>query len=145
MAAGTAVVYMVGFADVMTGDFDGDSATLVAHLCSAGYTPSAPSHSSWTADISAYELQTSGYASKTVTSVVIDRSDASHIRFDCDDITFSSTALMDAKYVVIRRQSNARPFVYCDLETGATSGVAATQVIVSWPSTGVFRISQTGI
>ena len=145
MAAGNFVVYMVGFEDVMNGLWDLDSATLNAHLCSAAYTPSARSHSSWTVDISAAEGQWSGYTTQVISGLAVSRDDPSHIRLDSNDITFSSTALMDAKYMVLERQSNRRPLCYVDLETGATSGVAATQVVVSLPTNGLFRISQPGI
>ncbi len=146
MAAGSVVCYMVGIEDFFQQLWDGDSATVVAHLCSAAYTPSAPSHSNWVADISAAEGQWTGYAAKVISAgIAIDRPDTSHIRFDMADITFSSTSLMDAKYCVLERQSNNRPLCYMDLETGATSGIAATQIIVQWPSTGVFRIRQTGL
>lgn len=146
MAAGTVVVYMVGFEDVMNALWDTDSQTLVAHLVSAAYTPSAKSHSNWTDDISAHEGQWTGYASKVISAgMAVDRPDPSHIRFDLPDITFSSTSIMDAKYCVVRRQSNVRPMFYVDLETGATSGVAATQIVVQWPATGAFRVNQSGV
>lgn len=145
MAAGTIVVYEVAFEDVMKGGFDLNSATLVAHLCSAAYTPSAKSHSDWVADISVTEGLWTGYGSIQIASQSVSRTDPSMIMFDAIDITFSASALMDAKYCVIERQSNRRPLMYMDLETTATSGVAATQIIVQWPSTGLFRVNQSGI
>ena len=125
MAAGSIVVYMPWLEDALNGTLPASwtaSETYVAHLVSAGYTPSAKSHSAFNTDISANVVTESGYTAKILTTLVVSRPDPSHIRFDAADVTFSAAALMDAKYVVVERQTSRRPAFYFDLETTATSG-----------------------
>lgn len=148
MAAGSIVVYMPWLEDVLSGQLPASwtaSDTYMCALVSAAYTPSAKSHSSFTADISANVVTESGYTAQPLTSLTITRPDPSHVRFDGGDVTFSASSLMDAKYVVVFRGANSRPALYFDLETTDASGIEATQVVVQWPSNGLLQLQQAGV
>lgn len=148
MAAGSIVVYMHWLEDMMGGQLPASwqaSDTYIAALVSAGYTPSAISHSAWSTQISANSVTETGYTGQPLTSLTISRPDPSHVRFDAADVTWSATSLMDAKYVVVYRAANGRPALYFDLETGATSGIEATQIVTQWPANGLMRFRQTGL
>lgn len=137
MAAGNTVAYMEAQLATQLQSINWASNTFVAHLVSAGYTPNQLSHSLWDTDVSAYELTTSGYAAKQIANQAMERLSSSQVRFDGDDVTFSATATMLAKYVVVVHEATDRPVLYMDLDTGATSGVEATQIVVQWNSSGL--------
>jgi hypothetical protein len=148
MAAGSIVVYMPWLEDVLLGTLPASwtaSDTYIAALVSAAYTPSAKSHSSFTADISANSVTETGYTGRPLTGLTISRPDPSHVRFDMTDVTFSASSLMDAKYVVVYRGATSRPAFYFDLETTDTSGIEATQIVVQWPANGVMQLQQAGV
>lgn len=148
MAAGSIVVYMPWLEDVLIGVHPASwtaSDTYMAHLCSAAYTPSAKSHSSFSVEISANVVTESGYTAQPLTGLTISRPDPSHVRFDMTDVTFSASSLMDAKYVVVERGATSRPAFYFDLETTDTSGIEATQIVVQWPANGVIQLQQAGV
>ncbi len=143
MAAGNVILYNHGINAIMRGDIDLQSTTLVCAFVSHSYSPSQASHSSWSAQISAYELTVSGYAGKIVASPVVSIPDASHVRFDAADTTLSASSLMTAKYAVIRAQtSGVKPLCYVDLDTGSTSGIDATQITMQWNASGLFQANQ---
>ena len=120
------------------------SNTFVASLVSAGYTPNYSSHSLYSSDVVAYILTTSGYAEKTLTGVLLNRYSASQARFDADDTTFSASSTMTAKYAVVRHATTGRPVCYLDLETSASTGIDATQIIVQWNATGIYNVKHSG-
>lgn len=144
MAAGNIVVYMSALDATAKQSINWASNTFIAHLVSHGYTPNYPSHSSWATDVSAHELTTSGYAERKLQSSGVTQTSDSLIRFDADDITFSATATMTAKYMVMEHEATGRVVSYVDLETGATSGVDATQIIVQFAATGIYNIKHSG-
>lgn len=148
MAAGSIVVYMPWLEDMMLGALPASwtaSDTYMAAIVSAAYVPSAKSHSSFTADISANVVTEAGYTAQALTSLAVSRPDPSHVRFDLADVTFSATSLMDSKYVVVYQGSTSRPAFYFDLETTDASGIEATQIVVQWPANGVMQFQQAGI
>ena len=108
MAAGNIVVYMDAIKVTAQQSINWASNTFVAHLVSHGYTPNYSSHSSFDTDVSAYELTTSGYSSRQLVSTGISQPSDSHIRFDADDITFSASSTMTAKYMVLEHQTTGR-------------------------------------
>jgi len=142
MAAGNVILYNHGVNAIMRGDIDLQSTTLVCAFVSAGYTPSQASHSSWSAQISAYELTVSGYAGKIVASAVVSIPDSSHVRFDAADTTLSASSLMTAKYAILRAQTSGVPLCYVDLDTGSASGIDATQITMQWNALGLFQANQ---
>ena len=145
MAAGNVVVYLTGIDQTMRQSINWASNTFMVALCSHGYTPNYSSHSDWDTDVSIYELTTSGYAERQLQNQSVDPTASnSHIGFDADDITFSSTATMTAKYAVVYHQTTEQLLCYVDLETGTTSGVDATQIVVQWNANGLFRINHSG-
>jgi len=142
MAAGNFILYNHAIYDMLKGDIDFASTTLVCAFVSAGYTSSQASHLSWSAQISTYELTTSGYAGKIIASPTVTIQDPSHIMFDAADTTLSASSLMTAKYAVVRAQTSGRPVGYVDLDTGAGSGIDATQITLQWNANGLFRANQ---
>ena len=144
MAAGNVVVYMTGIDQSLRQSHNWASNTFVVALVSHGYTPNYSSHSDWTTDVSAYELTTSGYGSRILQTQTVTQPSDSHIRFDADDITFSASSTMTAKYAVVRDQTTSQLLCYVDLETGTTSGVDATQIVVQWNASGLYQINHSG-
>jgi len=120
------------------------SNTFIASLVSAGYTPNYASHSDYGDNAVAYVLTTAGYADRTLTGVVLNRYSASQARFDSDDTTFSASSTMTAKYAVLRHQTTDRLVAYVDLETTATTGIDATQIIVQWNAAGIYNVKHSG-
>ena len=120
------------------------SNTFIASLVSAGYTPNYTSHSLYSSDVVAYILTTAGYAEKTLTGVVLNRYSHSQARFDADDVTFSASSTMTAKYAVLRHQTTGRPVCYVDLETTASTGIDATQIIVQFNAAGIYNVRHSG-
>lgn len=138
MAAGAFVMYQHALEDLAKRLLDLASNTFVVTLVSHGYTPNAKSHSNWTADIAPFIVTTSGYADRTLASLTVARQDDSYVAQDAADCTLSATVTMKAKYAVISVAS--RPVYYCDLETGNTTGVEATQIILQFNALGIGRI-----
>jgi len=144
MAAGNVVVFLTGIDATLRQSHNWASNTFICHLVSHGYTPNFSSHSDWTTDVSAYELTTSGYTSRTLASQTVTQPSDSHIRFDAADITFSASSTMTAKYCVIEDQTTRQLLCYVDLESGTTSGVDATQIVVQWNASGLYQINHSG-
>lgn len=144
MAAGNVICYMEAQIATYLQSINWASNTFVASLVSAGYTPNYTSHSLYSSDVVAYILTTSGYAEKTLGSVVLNRYSHSQARFDSDDTTFSASSTMTAKYCVVRHATTGRPVCYVDLETTASTGIDATQIIVQWNAAGLFNVKHSG-
>lgn len=146
MSAGNVIVYQHAVGDIFDEQFDANSTTVVVTLVSAGYTPSYVSHSSFTADISAYQMTTSGFAGRILQNPTFTQVSGSYWVFDADDITLSATAQMETKYAVAYLQASGRPLFYHDLET-LIAYVTATEIIIRWPTTanqGIFRVKNSG-
>lgn len=139
MAAGAFVMYQHALEDLAKRLLDLASATFAVSLVSHAYTPSAKSHSDYSVEISANVVTTSGYAERTLTGLTVTRSTDSHVAQDAADITLSATTTMKAKWAIIRVGN--RPVYYCDLETGTTTGVEVTQLIIQFNALGIGRIS----
>lgn len=144
MAAGNVVAYMEAQLATYLQSINWASNTFDVHLLSAAYTPNYHSHSLFSTDASAHSLTTSGYAKRSLASVVMNRLSNSQVRFDADDITFSATATMMAKYAVLVHQTTGRPVGYVDLDTGAPSGIEATQIVIQWNSNGIVNVKHSG-
>lgn len=144
MAAGNIVVYQQALEDINNGLIDLDSATMLVALVSHGYTPSPQSHSTFDTEISPYMVVAAGYAVGTLAGKSVARTTASHVAFDGTDLTISASVVMKAKYAVAYLDSNKRPVFYYDLETGSTTGVEATQIVMQWNANGIWRYSNPG-
>lgn len=140
MAAGSVVLYDHAKEFMLDGTIDLDGHTFAAALVSAGYSPSLASDSVWS-DISSFETSASGYAEQNLTNVTWSRVGSNTVRFDADDITFSASGTMNAKRVILRDENNGKLLGYFDTETTETSGVDATQITITWPSSGIFELS----
>lgn len=142
MAAGNVVFYNHALVDMARGALDLASATLVLSLISQGYTPSAKSHSVYSADVSANVITSSGYADRTLGSQTVAQTSGSYVTFDAADITLSAAATMRAKYcVAYTRAAPQRLVFYFDTETTQTTGVEVTQLVVQWNSLGIMQIN----
>ena len=147
MAAGNVIVYQHALGDIFNRSFDAGSTTIAISLLSHGYTPSYSSHSNFSADLSTYQMTTSGFAQRNLANVTFTKVSDSYWVLDGDDITLSATAVMEAKYAVGVLQASGRPLFYFDLDTGVTSGVTAAAIILRWSATaneGIFRIKNSG-
>ena len=142
MAAGNVVVYQTGVRQILTQNHDLDSATLTCALVSHGYSPNYASDSAW-AQIT-QELQTSGYTEKNLANAALTQVSDSFFMLDADNITFSASATMTAKYAVVRFNNGDQLLCYVDLDSGTTSGVDATQIVVQWNASGLFRVQNSG-
>jgi hypothetical protein len=140
MAAGNVVLYNHALEDILNGSLDWDSVTVRLSLVSAGYTPNAASHSNFDTQVSSFQVVASGYAEQLLAGKSTARSSGSFVVLDATDSTFSASVVMRAKYAVGRLDNN-RPVFYCDLESGSTTGVEATIVIVIWNANGLVKIS----
>lgn len=146
MAAGSVIFYQHAIEDLMNGNLDLASMTLVVSLVSHGYTPNAKSHSVYSADVSTYIVTSTGYADRTLGSKTVAKTSGSYVTWDAADITLSATDTIKAKYAVVYRQSNAgstnqRLVCYFDTETTQTTGVEVTQLIIQWNALGIAQIN----
>jgi hypothetical protein len=144
MAAGSVIFYQHAIEDLMKGNLDLASMTLVVSLVSHGYTPNAKSHSVFSADVSAYLVTSSGYADKTLASSTVAKTSGSYVTWDAADSTLSATATIKAKYAVItarRGTANERLVAYFDTETTQTTGVEVTQLVIQWNALGIAQIN----
>ena len=144
MAAGNVVVYLTGIDATLRQSHNWASNTFICHLVSHAYVPNFSSHSDWTTDGLPHELTTAGYGSRQLAGQVVSQPSDSHIRFDADDITFSASSTMTAKYCVIEDDTTGQLLCYVDLETGTTSGVDATQIVVQWNASGLYQMNHSG-
>ncbi len=146
MAAGAVVFYQHAIEDMMNGNLDLASMTLVVSLISQGYTPNAKSHSVYSADVSANVVTSAGYLDRTLASKTVAKTSGSYVTWDAADITLSGTATIKAKWAVIYRQStaggtNQRLVAYFDTETTQTTGVEVTQLVIQWNALGLAQIN----
>lgn len=141
MAAGPVVFYQHAIEDLMNGNLDLASMTIVISLVSQGYTPNAKSHSVYSADVSAHVITSSGYADRTLASTTVARTSGSYVTWDAADITLSAAATMKAKYAVAYCQANNRLVFYFDTEQTQTTGVEVTQLVIQWNALGIAQIN----
>lgn len=142
MAAGSVVFYQHAIEDMMNGNLDLASMTLVVSLISQGYTPNAKSHSVYSADVSANVVTSAGYADRTLASKTVAKTSGSYVTWDAADITLSATATIKAKWAVIYKGvGNQRLVAYFDTETTQTTGVEVTQLVIQWNALGLAQIN----
>jgi hypothetical protein len=146
MAAGSVIFYQHAIEDMMRGNLDLQSMTLVVSLLSQGYTPNAKSHSVYSADGAANVVTAAGYADRTLASTTVAKTSGSYVTWDAADITLSATGTIKSKWAVIYRQSNAgstnqRLVAYFDTETTQTTGVEVTQLVIQWNALGIAQIN----
>jgi hypothetical protein len=145
MAAGSVIFYQHAIEDMMNGNLDLASMTLVVSLISHAYVP-ASTDSVYSADVSANVVTSSGYLDRTLASKTVARTSGSYVTWDAADITLSATATIKAKWAVIYRQStggatNQRLVAYFDTETTQTTGVEVTQLVIQWNALGIAQIN----
>lgn len=142
MAAGTFVVYDSAKLKLGGADIDLDSATFQAVMLDFSYSYNA-NHSSFSGQIVSFEVSdasSSGSLIKTLTNVNWTLSAANSLKFDADDIVFTASAAVKAKYVLIK--NNNVPVCIMNTDTGTTTGVEATTITVQLPADGFFKVSQ---
>jgi hypothetical protein len=142
MAAGPVVFYQHALEDIVRGNLDLQSATIVLSLLSQGYTPNAKSHSVYSADASANVITASGYADRTLANKTVAKTSGSYVTWDADDITLSAAATMRTKWLVGYLGSGTKRLVfYMDTETTQTTGVEVTQLVVQWNALGLAQFN----
>ena len=144
MAAGSFNVYDVWKAEIGKNGGQMSSVTFMMVMVSSGYTPSlandlsSTGHTTYSVSAAAGSLSATPHALlNTEWSAV----GSNTYRFDATDATFTYSAVTANKYGVIYRKSDGKLVCYCDLETGATSGIEATKVIIQFSSNGIFAVS----
>lgn len=142
MAAGNVVFYQHALEDLMRGALNLASATLMVSAVSQGYTPSAKSHSSWTADVSSFVVTAAGYQDRLLAGQTVQRTSGSFVTWDASDLTLSAAATIKAKYIVVRTQAG-RPVCYFDTETENPTGVEVTQLVIQWNALGIGQLNSS--
>ena len=144
MAAGSFIVYDVWKNEIGKGGGGMSSVTFYGVICSSGYTPSAANDLSGTGAVSFALSAVAGQLSATphaLTSQEWSNVGSNTYRFDTADATFTYSVATANKYFVVSRKSDGKLVCYCDLETGAGSGVDATKLIVQMPAGGLFSLA----
>lgn len=143
MAAGTFQVYDIWKDEMGKSGGNMSSVTFQGVLVSAAYTPNLATDLSSTAFEADSISASAGNLSATFKALTLNEWSgvgSNTFRFDFADITFTTSAIMKAKYFVVRRESDEKVVCYCDLETTQTTGVEATKIIVQPNSSGVFSL-----
>ena len=142
MAAGSVVFYQHAIEDMMRGNLDLQSMTLVVSLLSEGYVPNAKSHSVYSADASTRVVTAAGYLDRTLASTTVAKTSGSYVTWDAADTTLSATGTIKAKWAVIYRQTGGQRLVaYFDTETTQTTGVEVTQLVIQWNALGIAQVN----
>ena len=120
------------------------SVTFMMVMVTSGYTPALASDLSSTGNSTYSVSAVDGSLSATphaLTNTEWSAVGSNTYRFDADDATFTYSAVTANKYGVIYRKSDGKLVAYCDLETGAGSGIEATKVIIQFSANGIFSIA----
>lgn len=142
MAAGAVIFYQHAIEDMMRGNLDLQSMTLVVSLLSEGYVPNAKSHSVYSADASTRVVTAAGYLDRTLASTTVAKTSGSYVTWDAADTTLSATGTIKAKWAVIYRQTGGQRLVaYFDTETTQTTGVEVTQLVIQWNALGIAQVN----
>ena len=144
MAAGSFNVYDIWKAEIGKSGGNMSSVTFMMVMVSSGYTPNLATDLSSTGNTTYSVSAAAGSLSATPHALVNtawDSAGANTFAFDADDITFTYSAVTANKYGVIYRKSDGKLVAYCDLETGAGSGIEATKVIIQFSANGIFSIA----
>lgn len=142
MAAGAVIFYQHAIEDMMRGNLDLQSMTLVVSLLSEGYVPNAKSHSVYSADASTRVVTAVGYLDRTLASTTVAKTSGSYVTWDAADTTLSATGTIKAKWAVIYRQTGGQRLVaYFDTETTQTTGVEVTQLVIQWNALGIAQVN----
>lgn len=150
MAAGKFFLYTTALKYILQGNIKLQTDTLDAYPLHRGYTPSTASHSAL-GQISAYRSTASGTVVNSIalSSINITGSGAVSVKFDAADIAgFSSDGdTFQAKYIaVVARSASGGAgdnllVGFFDTETSATTGVEGTQLNITWPAGGIFKVN----
>lgn len=142
MSVGAFTIYGSTIEGLGDGAIDLDSHAMKCGFVSAGYTP-ADSHSLWS-QVSGSEISASGYTAGGVSLAGMDYTadGSTTVSFKVSNFTVSGTGTKKVKYGIIYDISSTpanRLIGYWDMEATSTTGVEATQITVSFPSTVVFK------
>jgi hypothetical protein len=105
MAAGNFTFYNSGKLNSLNGSIDADADTLVMVLLASGYTPNVAAHSTY-ADVSASEIGDADYSPQVISGAAFSESGGT-VTFDSDDVSFGTSASIEAKYAVVVRRNGA--------------------------------------
>ena len=137
MAAGTFTFYTNFMEKIGNGAINLETDTLCLALVASAYTPDGL-HSAYASQVEANVVSSSTSAKLHVLSNVNwTISGSATVKLDCDDFVTTAAQAMKAKYAVIFTQSALELVTYVDLETGAATGVEATQITVQMPAGGI--------
>lgn len=150
MASSKFFLYTTALKYILQGNINLGSGTFDAYPLHSGYTPSTASHSAL-AQISGFRSTASGTVVNSIalTSINITGSGAVTVKVDAADIAgFSSDGdTFQCKYVaVVARSASGGAgdnllVGFYDTDTAASTGVEGTQLNVTWPSGGIFKVN----
>ena len=150
MAAGRFLLYTTAVKYIAQGNIDLDNDTIVAYPLHSGYTPSTASHSALAQIINQQSTAAgSTVAAITLTGTKVTGSGAAQVIFDAADIAGFSSAgnTFACKYVALVAQSASAGGVdnlligWFDTNTGAATGIEASQLNVTWNAGGIFAFN----
>lgn len=120
-------------------DLGSTATTVKCALLDSGYTPNQDTNADWST-ISANEITASGYsaggAEITTKSLTLT---GNTVTFDGDNVQWTSTATITARYAVVYEVTSSYLLCYHDFEAdeSATNGTFTVQ----WNSSGIFQVS----
>lgn len=147
MAAGAFTLYESAIRDFFNGTRDWDTDTHYMILVDSTYTPNIATHTSYS-DVSAHENTDPDYVRQDVASATVTIVGGEIIN-DAADVDFGTNLTITTRYAVILVGDEAGPLAgdplvgYMLLDnTPADLAISGTGLIIQWPSTGVFKVTQ---
>jgi len=148
MASGKFFLYTTAIRNILAGHIDLDGANIYAIPLHRGYTPSTASDSA-VAQVLGFQSTASGTIVNQIalSGLNVTGSGAVAVKFDANDIAgFSSDGdTFDCKYIALWASASAAGvdnllIGFYDTNVGVTTGVEGTQVNVTWPAGGIFKV-----
>lgn len=148
MAASKFFLYTSGLKYLLQRNIDWEGGTIVAYPLNYNYTPSTASHSALAQIVGDQSTASATIVNQiTCSGMSITASGENTIKYDLDDLAgFSSDGdTIEVKYVALVAQSASAGGVdnlllgWIDTDTAETTGVAGTQVNITWPAGGAFK------
>lgn len=138
----TSKVYGKAMQTLLNKEWDFDSDTIVAALCSSSYAPDQDTHDY--ADDITNELAVSGYSRVTLSGKTVTYTAGTNtIKLDCDDFAFPSMTTTDVRYIVFFADTGAdsvSPLIlYLDL--GAAVAISSNVLNVAIATAGLITIT----
>lgn len=148
MAVGTFTVCNAGIRDIVNGEIDPDSDTIVAVLVDVAHTAAVTDDTY--SDISTNECDDGDYSAQVVANVAVTEA-AGITEVDADDVSFGDPVTISAKYIYLLKRAGGslvagdKIIGYMDLNDGVGENVSSVSgsFTVGWHATnGIFRFQR---